>query len=152
MSPRQRQPLISNVEHPRENIMKPEHTAVIQECARASLAGEITFPEVVSRLAAIGVERYHADFTRSEATYYLTDGDSLVVQVPHEPHKIAMEFSPSAVEAAVRQSQRNEHTYVDFVRKTTAAGCVGYFVQITGRRAIYFSRNGDSHTELFPPT
>jgi uncharacterized protein YbcV (DUF1398 family) len=50
----------------------------------------------------------------------------------------------------VRQSQRNEHTYLDFIRKTMAAGCVGYFVQITGRRAIYFGRNGESHVELFP--
>jgi len=31
-----------------------------------------------------------------------------------------------------------------------AAGCVGYFVQIAGRRALYFGRNGESHVELFP--
>ncbi len=32
-----------------------------------------------------------------------------------------------------------------------AAGCVGYFVQITGRRVIYFGRSGESHVEQFPP-
>ena len=60
------------------------------------------------------------------------------------------EFSAAAVEAAVRQSQRNEHTYAEFVQKTMAAGCVGYFVQITGKQALYFGRQGEVHVEKFP--
>jgi uncharacterized protein YbcV (DUF1398 family) len=67
---------------------------------------------------------------------------------PVEP--IGAVFSAKSVEAAVRQSQRGEHSYEDFLRKTRAGGCVGYFVQITGQRAIYFGRNGDSYTEPFP--
>lgn len=123
----------------------------IREAASLSLAGKIEFPELVGRLIAIGVERYHADYCRDEITYYLPTGQSVVVAAPHPPHEIAEEFSASAVESAVRQSQRGDHTYEDFVRKTKAAGCVGYFVQITGRRAIYFGRSGDSHVEHFPP-
>ncbi len=131
--------------------MNAEQTQVMESCARAALIGELTFPEIVARLAQIGVERYHADYSRQEITYYLPDGDSLVVATPHSSHTIAAEFSPTAVEAAVRQSQRNEHTYLDFIHKTTTAGCVGYFVQITGRRVLYFGRNGESHAEHFPP-
>ena len=130
--------------------MRPEQAQVMQACANGALAGEMTFPDVVGRLAAIGVERYHADYSRQEITYYLPDGDSLVVTAPHPPQATAREFSATAVEAAVRQSQRNEHTYADFIRKTQAAGCVGYFVQITGRQVIYFGRNGESHVERFP--
>jgi uncharacterized protein YbcV (DUF1398 family) len=130
--------------------MNAEQMQVAQACARGSLSGELTFPEVVGRLAAIGVERYHTDYSRHEVTYYLPNGDSLVVPLPHPPHETAEQFSPSAVEEAVRQSQRNEHGYVDFLRKTMSAGCVGYFVQITGRRAIYFGRNGECHVEVFP--
>jgi uncharacterized protein YbcV (DUF1398 family) len=131
--------------------MNAEQTQLMQGCARGALTGELTFPEIVGRLAEIGVERYHADYSRQEITYYLPDGDSLLVAATHPAHKTATEFSPSAVEAAVRQSQRNEHTYADFIRKTMAAGCVGYFVQIAGRRVIYFGRNGESHVEHFPP-
>lgn len=131
--------------------MNAVQTQVIQHCARGALAGELTFPEIVGKLAAVGVERYHADYSREEITYYLSDGDSLVVPSPHPQQATAVEFSPSAVATAVRQSQRGEHTYLDFIRKTMAAGCVGYFVQIAGRRAIYFGRNGDSHVEHFPP-
>ncbi len=131
--------------------MNAEQTQVIQSCTQSALSGELTFPEIVGRLAEIGIERYHADYSRQEITYYFPDGDSLVVASSHPSHTTAVEFSPSAVEAAVRQSQRNEHTYLDFIRKTLAAGCVGYFVQIMGRRVIYFGRNGESHVEHFPP-
>jgi uncharacterized protein YbcV (DUF1398 family) len=131
--------------------MNAGQTQIIQGCAQRALTGKITFPEIVGQLAQIGVERYHADYSRQEITYYLSDGNSLVVATPHPPHATAAEFSVLAVETAVRQSQRNEHSYLDFIRKTMTAGCVGYFVQITGRRVIYFGRNGESHVEHFPP-
>ncbi len=131
--------------------MNAEQVQTIQACAQGALAGELAFPEIVRRLAESGIERYHADYSRQEITYYFPDGDSLVVAAPHPSHPTAAEFSPSAVETAIRQSQRNEHTYLDFIRKTKAAGCVGYFVQITGRRALYFGRNGEFHIEHFPP-
>ena len=131
--------------------MNAEHTQAIQGCARGALTGELTFSDIVGRLTKVGVERYHADYSRQDITYYFPDGDSLLVATPHLSQATAAKFSPSAVEAAVRQSQRDEHTYLDFIRKTMAAGCVGYFVQITGRRVIYLGRNGESHVEHFPP-
>ena len=63
---------------------------------------------------------------------------------------IAREFSASAVQDAVRRAQRGEVFYPEFVKLTAQAGCVGYFVQITGRRVQYFGRDGDVHVELFP--
>lgn len=131
--------------------MNVEQTQIIQACIDGALSGELTFPDILGKLMQIGVERYHADYSRHEVTYYLTNGDSLAVAASHPTYPTALEFSPSSVEAAVRQSQRNEHTYLDFIRKTQAAGCVGYFVQLTGRRVIYFGRGGDSHIEHFPP-
>lgn len=130
--------------------MNAEQATTVKQCVQGALSGELTFPEIVGRLIEAGVERYHADYSRQEITYYFPCGESLVVTAPHSAHDTAVEFSPAAIEAAVRQSQRNEHTYPEFIRKTMNAGCVGYFVQITGRRAIYFGRNGDSHVEHFP--
>ena len=131
--------------------MNEHQTQVIQQCAYGSLAGKLTFPEIVGQLAQIGIERYHADYTRQEITYYFADGESAVIATPHPSHETAAQFSTSDVAHAVRQSQRNEHTYLDFIQKTMSAGCVGYFVQITGRRVIYFGRSGESHVEYFPP-
>ncbi len=130
--------------------MDQDRVLTVYACARASLTGEMSFPQIIGRLADVGVERYHADYTRLEKTFYFTDGESFVTTIPDEHEAIAPEFSQSAVEAAVRQSQRNEHSYVDFLRKTKAAGCVGYFVYITGRHAVYFGRKGQTHVEPFP--
>lgn len=130
--------------------MNAHQTAAIHACLSGSLGGTIKFPEVIRQLAKLGVERYHADYSRHETTYYLASGESLVVPVPHPAQPIAAAFSGTLVESAIRQSQRGEIDYPEFLSQTMAAGCVGYFVQITGRRVLYFGREGDLHGEPFP--
>ena len=120
-------------------ILPPPFSAV-----RALLA-------IAGRLIGIGRERHHAGYTRHESTNYMPDGESLVVPMNHPPEPIAKTFSSAGVEAAVRQAQRGEIFYPEFVKQTMAAGCVGYFVQITGRQVIYFGRSGEQHIERFPP-
>lgn len=132
--------------------MDPAIVAVIEACVAGSWQGTLPFPEVVGRLAAAGVERYHVDYARHECTHYLASGESLVIPVEHPPTPIAAVFSAAGVEAAIRASQRGEIDYPEFLRRTLAAGCVGYFVQLTGRRALYFGRLGEVHVEPFPGT
>lgn len=122
----------------------------MEECVRSSLSGTMTFPDVLRVLKSIGVERYHADYSRQENTYYLVNGQSHIVSSPHPEHETAQDFSAENVAAAVGESQRGEHAYLDFVRKTMNAGCVGYFVQLAGCRVQYFGRKGEIHTEIFP--
>lgn len=130
--------------------MNNQQVNAVQECAALSASGKIHFGEVVSRLIEAGIERYHTDYSRNESTYYTTDGTSCIVLMQHEPSLIAREFSASGVEAAVRQAQRGEIMYPQFTRQAMAAGCVGYFVQIAGKRVQYFGRHGEVHTEWFP--
>ena len=77
-----------------------------------------------------GFERYHVDYSRSENSYYTADGNSCVIPFELDHMPIAHDFSPAAVEAAVRQAQRGEIMYPQFTRQVLTAGCVGYFVQI----------------------
>jgi uncharacterized protein YbcV (DUF1398 family) len=130
--------------------MSQDRVLTVYDCVRGSATAELSFPQILARLAAIGVERYYCDYLRLETTYYFADGDSIVASLPHERHEIGQEFAAATVEAAVRQSQRGEHTYADFVRKTTAAGCVGYMVYIAGRHVAYLGRRGEQHVERFP--
>lgn len=130
--------------------MNDEQTTAARECAQLSAAGKIHFGEVVGRLIKAGIERYHADYSRSESTYYAPDGTSCVLPMDHHDTPIARDFSASAVQAAVRQAQRGEIMYPEFTRQALAAGCVGYFVQISGQCVQYFGRNGEIHTEWFP--
>lgn len=130
--------------------MNSEQIKIAQECATLSAAGTISFGEVIGRLKNAGIERYHADYSRMETTYYTPAGGSCVVPMVHEITPIADAFSGAQVEAAVRQSQRGEIKYQQFTRQALAAGCVGYFVQITGQCVQYFGRNGEMHNEWFP--
>lgn len=130
--------------------MNMEQQNVANECARLSSKGQIHFGDVVSRLMQAGIERYHADYSRGEITYYTPDDGSYVIPMVHEPSPIATDFSAPAIEAAVRQSQRGEIMYPQFTRQALAAGCVGYFVQISGKCVQYQGRNGEIHTEWFP--
>lgn len=124
---------------------------VLNECESLSHRGKITFPEVVGRLAAAGVERYCADLVKLEKFYYSPEGQSEVVAIPlFNPPAIAMEWSLNNIRAAIRDSQKGELQYDDFLKRIMTAGCVYYDVFIQGRKVIYTGRNGDFHVENFP--
>lgn len=123
--------------------------AVMKECQELSLRGT-PFPEIVQRLAEAGVERYHVDLTRNEITYYLPCGESHAFPADRPEEAIAEVFDAGAVQATVQAIQRGEFLYPEFLRRIMAAGCVGYFTQIAGRRVQYVGRTGDMHVERFP--
>lgn len=123
---------------------------VVQDCTTASDEERIAFPEVVGRLMQAGIERYHADLLRAEKTYYLPNGESEIVRATRIDTNPAPQFSASEVEAAIRASQSQSIGYKEFCTRIAAAGCVGYFVSLAGRRAVYYGRTGDCHVEHFP--
>lgn len=123
---------------------------VIRECSKGSLDGSMAFPEVVAKLAEVGCEQYHADFRRQEKTYYMPDGENHAEALPVGSRSIAAAFSPHHVVAALRTIQAGRITYVEFLKRIIEAGCVGYFVNIAGQRAIYLGRGGDMYVEYFP--
>ena len=129
--------------------MNAEQIRVANECARGSLTGEMTFPEVVGKLSGVGVERYHADYSRQEITYYLHDGDSLVV--PASMNRIQRRSSflrrPSSLRFT-RASVTNIVTPISSARRRQPAVSGISFKSPAG--AIYFGRSGDMHIERFP--
>lgn len=130
--------------------MTIEQMETVQECAKLSAEGSINFGEVVRRLKGVGIERYHADYSRGETTFYSSEGGSCIVEMKNERVSIANDFMALGVEKAVRQAQRGEINYTQFTQQAVAAGCVGYFVQITGQCVQYFGHKGEIHTEWFP--
>jgi len=122
---------------------------VVRAMTEASDEERITFPEVVTVLSEIGIERYHADLVCATKTYYQADGSFETVPC-RSVSSPAKAFSSEGVEAAIRASQGGVIKYREFCERIAAAGCVGYFVTLAGRRAVYYGRTGDSHTEWFP--
>jgi uncharacterized protein YbcV (DUF1398 family) len=130
--------------------MNAEAKAVMRECTEGSDAGRLSFPEVIGKLMAVGVERYHADLVRGEKTYYLPDDQSEVLGSETVAGPAARSFSAAGVEAAVRAIQGRKIQYREFCQRIAEAGCVGYFVTLSGRRAVYYGRDAETYMEPFP--
>ncbi len=124
---------------------------VLKECETLAFEGKLSFPEVVRRLAATGVERYCADLVRLEKYYYSAGGQTLVERMPLTgAPKIGGAFIQAQVQDAIRTIQQGKIDYPEFLRRIMSAGVVYYDVFIGGRRAIYTGRDGDFHVEHFP--
>ena len=130
--------------------MEESLQSVVIECTRASDEEQKTFPVIIGALSAAGVERYHADLVKHEKTYYTAAGQSFVVESRPCEEAPTQVFHADQIEAAVRASQRQQIGYREFCRRVLQAGCAGYWVSITGQRAVYYGRTGETHVELFP--
>ncbi len=123
------------------SIMK----SVLEACAR----GELVFQEMLSKLDALGVERYQADLVRSETSLFVANG-SLAVAGALVRTSPARTLSPVGVEVASRALFRRRIGYDEFRERIATAGCVGYMVSIAGLRCAYFGRLGASCGEMLP--
>jgi uncharacterized protein YbcV (DUF1398 family) len=122
----------------------------IHELAIATQQGNLTFPQVVKELLELGVESYLVDFAAKQKTHYLADGTTHAVPVILEPGPIAESFNSADLAAAIRGAQADMVRYPEFVKRSTAAGVIGYWAFLTGERVIYFGRKGEQHIEEFP--
>ena len=123
---------------------------VIDAVAMATQQGKMTFPQVVQGLLAVGVESYLVDFAAKQKTHYLADGSTHTVPMILDPGPIAAEFNGAALVAAIRGAQADTVRYPEFVQRSTAAGVIGYWAFLTGKRVSYFGRKGEQHVEEFP--
>jgi uncharacterized protein YbcV (DUF1398 family) len=127
------------------------NTEIIFQTARATLAGTISFPEVVSQLLATGVECYHVDYVGMRKTFYSAEGDSVVVPISYEGlPQVAPTFDLQSLRAAILDSQCHGQKYRQFTERVMAAGVHGYIAFLCGKRVTYWGRTGDQHTEWFP--
>ena len=126
-------------------------TEIIVETARATLAGTISFPEVVQQLLSAGVEYYHVDYIGLRKTFYGSAGDLVVTPITYEGlPPVAADFDVEGLRAAILDSQRHGQAYRDFTRRAMAAGVQSYTAFLRGKRVTYVGRQGDQHIEWFP--
>lgn len=128
----------------------PQHYSLIQQLFEQSNAGSIHFGQVIQQLITAQVESYFVDYRHGESTYYLSNGDTVRHSFDTHPVQIAQTFDSLQVKAAIIAAQSGKVMYPEFKQLTYAAGCIGYFVWISGKKVDYLGRNGELHTELFP--
>lgn len=132
--------------------MDAERIAVAKACLDAAHDGSLSFPEIIGKLIDAGFEGYAVDYRRNSQIYYLPDGDSVELDLPHSTGAVAAAFDSLGVEALVRWAQANDsdYSYSAFCEKVKDAGCAGYLVSFLGRRVLYYGRTAETHVELFP--
>jgi uncharacterized protein YbcV (DUF1398 family) len=131
--------------------MNASTVAIAERCLRGAEHDTMTFPDIVRTLAEVGFEGYAVDFRASTATYYLQDGASAGLAIAEAP-AVSAAFDVAPIQAAIREAQALApgYSYRGFCQKVAAAGCAGYLVSFSGRRALYYGRTGETHVELFP--
>ncbi len=132
--------------------MDDQRKAIAKTCLEGAEENAMTFPQIVESLMAAGFESYEIDFRRATATYYLPDGDSVELVTQNIDMPVAPSFDSARMGAAVKEAQQlvPGYTYKGFCKKAAAAGCAGYIVSFSGRRALYLGRTGETHVEHFP--
>lgn len=132
--------------------MDVERIAVAQACLDAAHDGSLSFPDIIGKLVNSGFEGYAVDYRCNSQAYYLPDGDSIVLDMPHRAGGVGAAFDSTAVEALMRWAQANgpDYSYAAFCEKVKAAGCAGYLVSFLGSRVVYYGRTAETHVELFP--
>jgi uncharacterized protein YbcV (DUF1398 family) len=130
--------------------MNPSTKEVIEESTHKSHAGLLTFPELLGRLIAVGVESYFADYRNQSTTYYLSGNEAYAVPMTMPSIEIPLSFNKDSVISAIRGAQSDMVRYPEFLKLTMSAGCIGYIVWITGKHVSYFGRQGEVHIENFP--
>jgi uncharacterized protein YbcV (DUF1398 family) len=132
--------------------MDDHKKAVAKACLEGAEANTMTFPQAIGALMKEGFEGYAIDFRRAVATYYMADGDFVEVPTHKIDGAIAPSFDAGSIQAAIKEAQRLApgYTYLGFCKKVASAGCAGYIVSFSGRRALYIGRTVETHVEHFP--
>jgi uncharacterized protein YbcV (DUF1398 family) len=125
---------------------------VAKTCLDGAENNSISFPEIVGTLMQEGFEGYAVDFRRSIATYYLSNGDCVELSTHGIEVAVAPAFDADAIRAAIKEAQQQVpgYTYKGFCKTVALAGCAGYVVSFSGRRALYIGRTAETHVEHFP--
>ncbi|MCO5065923.1 MAG: DUF1398 domain-containing protein [Rhizobiaceae bacterium] len=132
--------------------MDAERISIAETCLNGAHDGSLSFPQIVGKLIAAGFEGYAVDYRCNAQTYYLPDGDSIVLNMKPSAGSVAAAFDAGEIERLVRWAQANpaDYSYIAFSEKAKLAGCAGYIVSFLGRRVVYFGRTAETHVEYFP--
>jgi uncharacterized protein YbcV (DUF1398 family) len=132
--------------------MNAQLSKVAEGCLHGAESNSMTFPEIVGKLMQAGFESYSIDFRRATATYYLPDGESIVLPTHRLHAPVSATLNVAVLQAAIKEAQQSapNYTYLGFCEKVMTGGCAGYVVSFSGRRAVYFGRTAETHVEHFP--
>lgn len=107
------------------------------------------YPELVTKLIALGVESYTVDVTTDVALYRFPNGQTVVKHSDNAYRVPDLHFSADAVKEAIRIHQLGQTDYERFMQDIADAGVRFYEATLTGerRRVAYIGIDG-VHEEI----
>jgi uncharacterized protein YbcV (DUF1398 family) len=132
--------------------MNAELVTIAEGCLAAASDKTMSFPEIVGTLIGAGFEGYVVDYRLGTTSFFLPDGEAVVLGSRPSEGKVAAAFDVAGVVSEIRWAQANppDYSYAAFSTNVKAHGCAGYIVSFSGRRVLYFGRTAETHTEHFP--
>lgn len=110
-----------------------------------SQAGRLIFLEVVRRAA-----RSRRRVLLLQSGFYTRDGKIHVEKMTLRLPVVAEEFSPSGLIAAIRGVQADTIRYLEFVKRSTAAGVIAYWSFLTARKSYVSVARRSSRRGIAP--
>ena len=95
--------------------------AVIEDCAKQSHDGLLTFPEVLGRLVGVGVQSYFVDYRLASTTYYLNSHQAYQIPTEMPALPIPHSFNKIEVVSAIRGAQSDLVRYPEFFKANNAS-------------------------------
>lgn len=139
-------------------------TAIQKVFAQVHSASGLPFPSTVAALLALGVSRYHIDYSAGIATTYKTSPDDdaannsnsaveieqVSISSPAMSSSSRTPWSKAGVVTAIKRVQAGETKYKEFAQECVDSGVMGYLAFLAGKNVLYYGRDGDVHVEWFP--
>ena len=109
------------------------------------------FPVLAEVLRKSGVQLNRWSLPSCQSIFLMKEGAVVQQGTPlvTGTHEIP-NFDREALIKAIRADQEGRSTFSDFLLSAWKAGVVGYDVDFTGRKVIYYGANGDSYLEEYP--
>lgn len=133
--------------------MNAQQTAIAEKCLAGAAEGRMSFPQIVTALVENAFDGYQVDYRRNTITYFLPDGESLMLDNPHPAGiPVAEGFDEVGLVAQIKWAQSNasDYSYAAFADNVRRCGCAGYLVSLPGKRVLYYGRTADTHVEHMP--
>jgi uncharacterized protein YbcV (DUF1398 family) len=108
------------------------------------------YPDLVSKLIAIGIQSYTVDVVTGTVLYRLADGEN-ILHFNNGERNIAANFSEEKTVQAIRNNQQGKSDFPTFMNEIAIAGIRFYEATLNGnnKRVTYVGSNG-SYQEMIP--
>jgi hypothetical protein len=133
--------------------MNAQQAAIARSCLTGAAEGTMNFPAIVATLVGSGFDGYAVDYRRNTTTYFLPDGESLVLDNAHPaggPVTEAFDEAGLVTQIKWAQSNASDYSYTAFSDNVRRCGCAGYIVSAPGKRVLYYGRTAETHVEHMP--